>query len=296
MVIVKILGGLGNQMFSYACGRALAEKHNTELLLDLSEYTDYSRPYMLDQFNIHYTVEAVEYKTTIKIIKYLGIWLKRIFGTARFCSINGIKPVWEKKSTFDQNILTLSQNVYLQGYWGSEKYFESIKNIIKEEYTLKKELSANSKKWKKVILNNSSSVSLHIRRGDYVNVPANKKIFVSLDVEYYQRAVEYLKKIAKIEVIFIFSNDIEWCKNMLAFDLPVYYVEGNNEDHGYEDMYLMSLCHHNVIANSTFSWWGAWLNSHDDKIVIYPDKFFYDVDKWHDTSDLCPDSWVCMSI
>lgn len=291
MVIVQILGGLGNQMFSYACGKAVAERLKTDLILDLSSYTRYHRKYMLDKFNINAKYNK-DFKKTILIIKYGDIFLKKYFNIHWRLPLNGIKPVYENGSAYNVEIEYLEDNSYLQGYWGSERYFANIVEIIKREFTLKEKLSSNSKKWHKCIQRETCSVSLHIRRGDYISVAANKDIFESLQLDYYQKAINVIQSKHDISAIFIFSNDILWCKENLKFGLPVYYVDGNDEAHGYEDLYLMSQCSHNIIANSTFSWWGAWLNDHKNKMVVCPKKFYKVNDKWHDSKDLCPKDWI----
>lgn len=291
MVIVQILGGLGNQMFSYACGRALAERLKTDLILDLSSYARYHRKYMLNKFNINQKYNK-DFKKTIMVIKYSDIFLKKYFNTHWNFNLNGIKPVYENGSAYNVAIEDVEDNSYIQGYWGSEKYFADISEIIKREFTLKEKLSDNSLNWHKRIQKESCSVAMHIRRGDYINVPANQIIFKSLQVDYYQNAINVIKKKHDISAIFIFSNDILWCKENLKFGLPVYYVDGNDEDHGYEDLYLMSQCSHNIIANSTFSWWGAWLNDNKNKMVVCPQNFYKLNDKWHDSKDLCPKDWI----
>ena len=146
--------------------------------------------------------------------------------------------------------------------------------------------------WCERIKRENSSVYMHIRRGDYISVAANKNIFESLQSEYYQKAINLIKEKCDISAIFVFSNDILWCREHLKFDIPVYYVDGNDEYHGHEDLYLMSQCTHNIIANSTFSWWGAWLNNNENKMVIYPKRFYKLNDKWHDSKELCPKEWI----
>lgn len=291
MIIIQILGGLGNQMFSYACGRAVADRLKTDLVLDLSSYARYYRKYSLSRFNIIDT-KINDVKKTIKIIKYGDIFLQRYFAKHFTYQLNGIKPIFENGSAYNNSIEEVEDNSYLQGYWGSEKYFSNIKEEIRKEFTLREKLSDNSAMWCERIKRETCSVSMHIRRGDYINVAANKNIFESLQNEYYQKAINLIKEKYDISAIFVFSNDILWCKEHLKFDVPVYYVDGNDEDHGHEDLYLMSQCTHNIIANSTFSWWGAWLNNNENKMVICPKRFYKLNDKWHDSTDLCPKEWI----
>lgn len=291
MIIIQILGGLGNQMFSYACGRAVADRLKTDLVLDLSSYAKYYRKYSLSRFNIIDT-QKNDMKKTIKIIKYGDIFLQRYFASHFTYQLNGIKPIFENGSAYNKSIEEVEDNSYLQGYWGSEKYFSNIKEEIRKEFTLREKISDNSAMWCERIKRENCTVSMHIRRGDYINVAANKNIFESLQSEYYQKAINLIKEKCDVSAIFVFSNDILWCREHLKFDIPVYYVDGNDEDNGHEDLYLMSQCTHNIIANSTFSWWGAWLNNNENKIVICPKRFYKLNDKWHDSTDLCPKEWI----
>lgn len=289
MIIVKIIGGLGNQMFTYACGRRLAEKHNTELLLELDSFNDYKWPFVLDNFNIKAKInDCVE-------TKYFTIGARitnRILGKKKMCSIGGIKPVWEYKAAFNPEIMELQDNVFLDGYWGSEKYFKDITDIIKREFTLKSLFSENTQLWKYKIKSEEMPVSIHIRRGDYLESALNRQIYAQMPVGYYYRGLELIREKVNVSALFVFSNDIAWCRENFDFDIPVYYVTGNDEFHGHEDMYLMSLCKHNIVANSTFSWWGAWLNRNEEKIVICPKKYYNIQDLWHDSSDIWPDKWI----
>lgn len=208
--------------------------------------------------------------------------------------ISGVRPVEEYRLGFNPEVLDLPNNVFLFGYWTSEKYFKDIAAVLREELALKEPLSENTKRWKKIIESEKMPVSLHIRRGDYVQKDINRKIYVQLPVSYYHKAVDLIKEYNDISSLFVFSNDIPWCKEQFKFDVPVYYVEGNDDDHGYEDMYLMSLCRHNVAANSTFSWWGAWLNRNKDKMVICPQRYFNSYSRWRDSTDIWPENWIKM--
>jgi len=279
MIIIKLQGGLGNQMFQYAIGRFLAEKNKTELKLDLSFYNEQQiepqRKYSLEYFNIIENITGgKDLKKIKKGIKKLVYLIYKVFLAETF--------VYTKENFFhfDSNILKIKGDVYLDGYWQSEKYFQSIEEIIHKEFTLKNKLQKEDLINK---INNSNSVSIHIRRDDYTN----KKNYYVLTIEYYKEAIKIIKEKNQNIHLFVFSDDINWVKNNLKTEFPITFIDGNKD---YEDLILMSMCKHNIIANSSFSWWGAWLNQNPHKIVIAPKKWFNKPEI--NTKDLIPESWL----
>ena len=285
MIIVKLIGGLGNQMFQYATARRLAFKHDTALILDLSSFETYKlHNYALNHFNIN---------AQIAIPKQLGLCrsdsrlsrLRRIFLRSNSHDSNYIK---EKNFNFDREILELSDNVYLDGYWQSEKYFKDIENIIKKEFRLEYELDEKNREMADYI-SNCESVSIHVRRGDYVTNSVINAFHGTCDMDYYLRCISLLKNKIKDPHFFIFSDDPEWVKINLNIDFPTIFITHNGPEKNYEDLKLMSLCKHNIIANSSFSWWGAWLNDNPQKIVIGPLNWFRD--NKINTRDLMPEYW-----
>src|SRR3989344_317166 len=283
MIIIKLNGGLGNQMFQYSLGRKLSLKNNDALKLDLSDFTkDNPRSYGLGHFNI---IENFASDEDINKIKKSGVWKL----------IDKLKPYYKrsvikyKGYDFDPNILKLSGNFYLDGYWQSEKYFQDIENIIRKEVAIKNPIE---NKYADLIsqIKNTNSVSIHIRRGDYITNKKFSKVYNLLDEKYYQKAVRFIAEKINDPYFFIFSDDINWVKQNLNIPYPKIFVSGENEIKNYEELILMSFCKHNIIANSSFSWWGAWLNKNADKIVISPDKWFND--KIGNTKDLIPENWI----
>ena len=282
MIIIKLNGGLGNQLFQYSLGRKLSIKNSDVFKLDLSDFTkDNPRSYSLGEFNI---IENFASDEDINKIKKSGVW-KLVDKLKPYCKRSTIKY---KGYDFDPNILKLSGNFYLDGYWQSEKYFQNIENMIRKEITLKKSLSS---KYTELIdkIKNSDSVSVHIRRGDYLSDKISK-IYAMCPIEYYYKAIEKITGHYPNPHFFIFSDDINWVKQNLNIPYPKIFVSGENEIKNYEELILMSLCKHNIIANSSFSWWGAWLNKNTDKIVISPDKWFND--KIGNAKDLIPKNWI----
>jgi hypothetical protein len=191
----------------------------------------------------------------------------------------------ESGHAFMKEFYSYPKDVYLNGYWQSEYYFEPIKGILRKEFTLKEVLIGQNAELAERI-KNSNSVSLHIRRGDYVDNKEVSEFHGTCSPEYYKKAIEFLKAKGDLEV-FVFSDDIQWAKENLRAD-KINFVAQNNP--GYIDMNLMALCKHNIIANSSFSWWAAWLNQSPSKIVIAPQKWF--ADPGRQTPDIYPKNWI----
>lgn len=296
MIIVKIIGGLGNQMFQYSLGRSIAVKNNVELKLDISAFDSYKlHSYQLDKFNI------IENIATYKEIKGFTRWkievrdnFKRYYEIFEdilnpFTPYYRRKYVKERDYTFDSNILKIRDNVYLDGYWGCEKYFKEIESIIKKEFTIKDELDSENLNMANEILG-TESVSLHIRRGDYVSDPQTNKIHGTCSLNYYFQAIDEICKLVSEPHFFIFSDDPDWVKNNFSIPFPVQIISFNGSEKPHLDLHLMSLCKHHIIANSTFSWWGAWLSENPKKMVLAP-KTWVNVPS-RNISDLIPDDWI----
>ncbi len=293
MTIIRLSSGLGNQLFQYALGRNLAIKNNTNLKLYFSSREDTARHYALDVFNIagqnivkkdwrDIGLPDMEKRNFFSKLSRLIIRWREQKKT-----INDRKIILEPSFNFCPNILKAKDNCYLSGNWQSEKYFIESEDIIRKDLTLKNELSNLSKQWIGKI-ESCASVSLHIRRGDYVSNPKTNQFHGTCDLAYYQRAISAIAKKINNPEFFIFSDDIEWAKNNLKIDYPIYFVSDKNIP-DYEELIIMSKCKHNIIANSSFSWWGAWLNNNPEKIVIAPQKWF---NAPTDTSDLIPEKWI----
>jgi len=196
----------------------------------------------------------------------------------------------ERHYHFDPDVLRARGNVYLQGYWQSEKYFKDIEDLIKTELALETRANAQNTIMAGRIRSSKNSVSVHVRRGDYVTDVHSASVHGVLDVHYYVAATEYLRQQVHEPVLFVFSDEPGWCKAHLSLGCPTVFVDVNSTDHAYEDLRLMSLCRHHIIANSSYSWWGAWLGAASDKIVCAPTMWFRR--KEVNTEDLLPASWV----
>jgi Glycosyl transferase family 11 len=295
VVIVRLIGGLGNQMFQYAAGRALAARSGAVLKLDASGFATYpKRHFELDAFPIH-AVPAEEAD-----LDAFGVcrdrngrsWWARASRFLRRYRRGSPSAIYcERHFHFDAKVGELQPPVYLDGYWQSEKYFADCAELLRCELTPRAPLEAENADMAARI-DAVNAVSLHVRRGDYIDDPRVSSYHGTCSAEYYRNATEHIAgRTTKNIHLFIFSDEPEWARDNLHFAQPTTIVAVNGPDRGFRDMQLMARCRHHVIANSSFSWWGAWLNSSPGKIVVAPRRWFQ-VD--HDTSDLIPSSWVRM--
>jgi len=285
MVIVKLLGGLGNQMFQYAFGRRTALCNGVPLKLDISGFANYpKRNYELAQFAI-----SAEMATQDEVRRHLG--RPGIRGAiSRFV---GKKPLVVHEQFFhvDESLLSLGDNVYLDGYWQSEKYFLDVQDVIRTEFTLKTPYSGQTTQLADLIAK-TNAVSLHVRRGDYVAERDVNAIHGTCSLAYYRDAIRLIEERVANPHFFIFSDDLDWTRNNLQLAHSMTLVEFDVPESAAVEMQLMSLCRHHIIANSTFSWWGAWLNRSQHKIVVAPRQWFQDASR--DVRDLYPDNWIVL--
>jgi hypothetical protein len=290
MIIVQLIGGLGNQMFQYAAGCSLAVHHNTELKLDTTQCCqDKLRDCDLSVFSI--TANVALSMDLDRVRRPLTWNIKHPVGSLRTVIRQNatIRYVKERNFYFDPDIIALPNNIYLEGYWQSEKYFAEITDIIKKEFSF---VNPPSKINREIIeeIRGCNSVSLHIRRGDYVSNPIAKEILGVLGIEYYMHALNFIESKIENPHIFVFSDDIQWARENLKTTLPLRFINHNRMEMDYEDLRLISNCKHHVIANSSFSWWGAWLDNNYNKIVIAPKSWFNT--KSLDSKDLIPNEWI----
>ncbi len=281
MIIVKIQGGLGNQMFQYATAYALSRSKSKPIELDIHYYhtthkTDTPRDFLLSQFEITGTIRN---KPTPRLLRVLAFFRKRI---AR-----------QYYTDYHEEILTRqTTRYYLDGFFQSEKYFHTYRQNLLQEFSLKNTFrNHNLLGSENDILNHPESISLHIRRGDYVSDTKTNVYHGLCTLEYYTKAMNHFNNALSNPHFFIFSDDIEWAKNNLSNSNNVTYVSNKNFTPP-QELHLMSKCKHNIIANSTFSWWGAWLNQNPDKIVIAPKKWTNKIPDPH--PNIIPDTWIRM--
>jgi hypothetical protein len=290
MIISNIIGGLGNQMFQYAAGRALSLKQDVPLLLDVSGFSSYGLHQGFELDRLFYS--DVKFASKLDVHSLLG-WqnlpsVRRILSRSSMKAFRSKKFVFEPHFEYWQAINQVPHDSYLLGYWQSEKYFNSVAQQIREDFVFRPQMNSKNAQLA-LTISQHNAVSLHIRRGDYINDPVVTATHGLCSIAYYQNAINYISAQVAQPYFFIFSDDMDWVKENLKMDLPCIYIDHNQGVESYNDMRLMSLCRHHIIANSSFSWWGAWLNPSADKIVAAPKHWFA---KEVDTQDLIPQSWV----
>lgn len=267
MIIINLIGGLGNQMFQYASAKGLALQRQETLKLNTTAFDTYT----LHQYGLHHFALS---DSKINFLDNIKIKL--------------LKTIHYKEITFSYNpdIQKLkAQNILLTGYFQSENYFVNYRKELLDLFEIRTELKQQTKDLL-VEIDKENSVSLHIRRGDYLDT----EIHNTDKTEYYKKAIYYISEKVNNPIFYIFSDDMNWVKDNFKIDFPTVYVTFNDASSNFEDLKLMSNCKHNIIANSSFSWWSAWLNTNPNKIVIAPEKWFETDD--YDSQDVIPDSWI----
>lgn len=281
MIVARIFGGLGNQMFQYAAGRALAIRHGTELTLDLRMFRTYSlHQYSLSRFGIR-AAAADERSLRAHGRAKLALVARLPVGTLRSCYLEhpfGTHAAWDR----------VAANAYISGYFQGEFFFQEAASSIRDEFL---PVAAPGPQNDAVtdLMADCESVALHVRRGDYVSDRATFDIHGACSIDYYRAAVDALRRRLDRPRFFVFSNDFPWAREHLSLGDDAVFVDWNAGAPEL-DLHVMSRCRHHVIANSTFSWWGAWLGSHPGQVVVAPDPWFDSVAL--DASELLPERWV----
>lgn len=286
MIITRLQGGMGNQMFQYAFARALAVRNNTSLGFDTSFYSNPGTPVRTYDLNLFSIDGTVLLRKDIPMVHrtYLTGFIGRSFTKIKTQLLSNHGK--ETNFHFDKNKTFLMGDAYLDGYWQSYKYFDSIAETIRADFTVRAHLPEKVQKLKDEIIS-MHSVCIHIRRGDYVGNSVHEVV----NSEYYDRALELLKEKTIIDHLYVFSDDIAWCKEMLAFPYPTTYVGDEYAgERAIGHFALMQSCEHFIIPNSSFSWWAAWLATAPQKVVIAPKQWF--VDDSIDSTDLIPPAWI----
>jgi hypothetical protein len=298
MIVVRLIGGLGNQMFQYALGKHLALKHGTDLVVDKTYFEEVpaneehfvKREYDLDIFDIKVRELDTDSETWLPYYsKNPADRLKNV--TRRYLNrLNSDKNylVLREKQyfSFDKDVLESGSNTYLIGYWQNEKYFKDIEQQIRQDFSFRNGFDGNVVGLANEI-SHTNTVCLNIRRGDFINNPTHG--FVGM--EYLSSAVAHMREKVDVQKLYVFSDEIAWCKDNLRFDIPTCFVSHNYAGFKFSSyLYLMTRCHHFIIPNSTFGWWGAWLSENPQKVVIAP-KQWVNVPGL-DGSEIIPDGWI----
>lgn len=284
MIVSRLIGGLGNQMFQYATGRALALRLEVPFRIDRRAFSHYhTHAFGLDCFDIELSDAPPRRLPSPPNEGRIQRLLRKFLPTE-------LTVYSERSFTFDQNVSSLPNNVYLDGYWQTERYFQDFADTIRADFTVRHPPSAANQRWLNQIVD-THSVSLHIRRGDYVTNASAAAVHGTCDLNYYERAVKYIHDTTGIApVLYVFSDDPDWVAQNLNLPYPMHLVRDNNATTNYEDLRLMTACRHHVIANSSFSWWGAWLDGRTNSITVAPDHWF--VTGTLDARDLVPQRWI----
>jgi len=296
MIIVRLWGGLGNQLFQYATARALAEQHRCELKIDTSLlYENLDDPLTVKR---EFDLEVFKIKAPQASKKEIEFFNPPASNLSQKIKAKGLSLLYpkrvysEKYFHFDPELSKQKPPLCIIGNWQSYKYFEKIEDKIRAELKFNKELEANSIELAKEI-KKSQSVCINIRRGDYVDHPVYSKTLGFRGLEYLLPAVEKIKGLIDNPSFYIFSDDIQWCEEVLQPKIGGRIIDHSHKGWKFSNyLQLISLCKHQIIPNSTFGWWGAWLNQNPDKIVIAP-RLWYQDEKY-DTKDLCPDEWISL--
>jgi len=289
MIVVRLMGGLGNQMFQYALGRRLALKRNVPLILDLTWFgVQKKRMYELGQFNIQaqianpFVIEQISPFSHHNLVRGGYCW---IANNLPFCDGHIFRE--QKDGNFDPKVFESKNLCFLEGYWQSEKYFKPIEDQIRADFTLKRPLSLDDQRLVEEMRNNPNSVSVHVRRGDYVSDLSVIQRHYICTPDYYLETMRWVnQKLGRDVYYYIFSDDPDWCCSGL--DYPSQYkIVSTKERSSVQELILMSNCRHAIISNSSFSWWGAWLINDPQKTVVYPKKWFNNLN----VPDIPPENW-----
>ncbi len=284
-VSIRLVGGLGNQMFQYSAARAVALRSGVSLKLDLSWFgADPDRKYALYPFSI----DAETCIANTQPPKSLVARISRRIRRGSVSRMGGAAYYAEKSFLYDPAIETLQPPVELDGYFQSERYFAVYREQIIQDFTLREGPEPAARELLDRICS-SEAIGLHIRRGDYVSNAATNAYHGTCAMDYYESGLDAVRQGMSRPQCFVFSDDPRWARENLRTDIPTTFVDVHGADRAHEDLRLMRACKSFVIANSSFSWWGAWLGQSDGKVVVAPTRWFKD--EKMDTSDLLPDDW-----
>lgn len=287
MVIIGLSGGLGNQMFQYAL-YCKFKNLNKEVALDTSFFRSKQklREIEIGIFPIKYCEISDKQADEIRGYSYYDSFFEKIINKVKHKVYPPNFLIYEDKIEYFQPEIFDMDQVYLSGYWQNEKYFSDIENEIRTIFSFPLDMDSDNKEILSR-LKQENSISVHMRRGDYLS-EKNQNVYGGICTErYYEKAFAYMNKHIKKPHYFLFTDDVEWASENIRY--PNMTIVSNNKGRkSYIDMYLMSQCKHNIIANSSFSWWGAWLNQNEKKIVVAPKRWFNN----HENADITCEGWI----
>jgi hypothetical protein len=288
MIVFYGQGGLGNQLFQYATARRLALRHNCPLVLD-PHWFDHPRPGETPR-----PLELTRYPMAIRLASLTEQqhWTLMRGRLARYAKpFLPLRLVREQGMGVNQKALAARPGSYLFGFWQSEAYFADIReHLLKELVPIESPTKADLAVMDRMV--NSSSVALHVRRGDYVTLQAAAAYHGLCSLDYYLAALQHVAERVHNPTLFVFSDDPQWARTHLSFPFPTHHVDHNRPEDAFQDLRLMSYCQHHIIANSSFSWWGAWLSKSPNGTVVAPARWYA---AERPTPDLIPSRWTRIS-
>jgi Glycosyl transferase family 11 len=278
-ITVVLSDGLGNQMFQYALGLQLAHQHHVPLQLNTTKLVGHElRQFQLDRLSITAAIDSSTPPNTVTLP-----------APSADGGVVAMARVAEQSHAFDPQVLDSGPHTSVEGFWQSESYFADIADTVRREFQLVEPL-APSRRQVAARIADGRAVSVHVRRGDYVEDPLTHAAHGTPSVAWYRAAVVQIQQRVPDASLFVFSDDVAWCREHLDLGGPLEFVDRQSDGHDWEDLHLMASCDHHIIANSTFSWWGAWLNPSPNKIVIAPARWF--ASPLRDGRDVIPPSWL----
>lgn len=300
MIIVRLMGGLGNQMFQYATGLRLAMRHKTSLTLDLSFLQDRTarenfvfRDFDLKLFGIP---ESIASSRQVRQFRRIASPSSRSILERIQDKLVKRRIFFEETFNFDKRVLELSDNTFLEGYFQNELYFIDVEKTIRERFRfaeIEKSLPSTSKRLADTI-HECNSVCLNVRRGDYVNIPTSNAYHGVCEENYFSAAISHFRDTIVEPHFFVFSDDLAWCEQKLPKSTDFTLVGPEHQGpQFFNKLWLMTRCKHFIIPNSSFGWWAAWLAEFEGKAVVRPSRWF----KAQEISDvdICPSSWIKIS-
>lgn len=291
MIVANVIGGLGNQMFQYATARALSLRRSAPLVLDASQFGTYTLHQGFELPKV-FRIDA-PLATTAEVRSLLGLaaypWARRVMSGLPWMPLGRKRWVAEPHFQHWPGLDEVPADCYLTGYWQSERYFSDQSEQVRKDFRFCQGMDPENERIA-AMMSSVPGVSLHVRRGDYASNPRTAATHGLCSPDYYSQALEFIQARVPGIHVFVFSDDLGWVqKNLSLKGCAHTFVQHNRGASSWRDMQLMSLCRHHIIANSSFSWWGAWLNPHSDKLVTAPQRWFAIP---VDTSDLIPPTWT----
>ena len=295
MILVELSGGIGNQMFQYAFAYVLAHKNNTNIKLEVS-FFDLPKAisgHTPRNFELNIFPNSYNFSNSDDINFFLQPskcnQLKKKFG------LNYPKIYLETQFHFQQELATIKSSAFIKGYFQSYKYWNGLEDTVRKIFHINENKLDEINARLLFKIKNTNSIAVHIRRGDYITDSVTQQFHGNCSFEYYMNAIHFIASKTKNFTLVFFSDDSNWVQSQFEhIPFSKIFLSHNFDQNSWKDLYLMQYCQHNIIANSSFSWWAAWLNQNPDKIVVAPKKWFAVSESEKNTNDLIPSEWFRM--